>query len=86
MSEQIKMTEEQFEVAFKFFIDVSFNDSYQIILNDAKKKNLICKSELEILIEEAENILNEVLCVGNTKIIKEAFQAMKSELNKRREG
>ena len=48
-------SEEKFEIAFKFFMDVSFNDSYKIILNDARKKNLIRKSA----VEEAEELDNK---------------------------
>lgn len=33
--------EEEFKIAFMFFRDVSFSDSYEIILSDAKKMGLI---------------------------------------------
>lgn len=83
MSEQIKMTDAQFDYLCDEFFPID-KEMREQIRQQMKDKDMIHKSDLEILIEEAENILNEVLCVGNTKIIKEAFQAMKAELNIRR--
>lgn len=39
--------EEEFDISFRFFMNVSFNDSYEIILNDAKKAGLIRKNPVE---------------------------------------
>ena len=62
------------------------------IVNDVYEKGYIRKSDLEILIEEAEEMWNDWQHNASSKFsdinvaqgIYKAFQAMKAELNKRR--
>ena len=55
MTEKIQMTEEQFENIYSFFHNTNFNEGYTATLHHAKLKGYIRKSELEILVEKAED-------------------------------
>lgn len=83
-----QFTEEEFEVVYTFFMGISWNDDFKTTLQLAKDKGIIRKSDLEILIEEAEEMWEK--CRGVDKTImeykqRECITKLKAELNKRRD-
>jgi len=86
------------EEAREFLIDAGVEEKYlKEYMPDLIKNNRIRKSDLEILIEEAEEIIKNAttrqsdsqfisIQTGELGIVDHCIQAIKAELNKRREG